>query len=249
MEHDQILVDPPAQPSRRSSKRAVILRQAQHLFADFGYHGVSIRDIAQASEVLPTLVLYHFSSKEKLYEAVFEDVALQLTARRETRLRMLRDEGGRPPINAVLDALARPLIELRRSAEGATYARLIAREISDPLEGTRGIIERSLDPSARQVLDLMLAALPGVPARHVHWAFHYLIACLVSICANTGRISRLSRGECTTDDAEQLLAELVGFFHCALESISSGRCRIAATPAPRRAKKKRAATRRGTTTT
>ncbi len=39
--------------SARSSKRAAILRQAQKLFADFGYHAVSIRDIAQATSVPP----------------------------------------------------------------------------------------------------------------------------------------------------------------------------------------------------
>jgi AcrR family transcriptional regulator len=204
--------------SPRSSKRAAILRQAQKLFADFGYHAVSIRDIAAATSVPPTLVLYHFSSKEKLYEAVFEDVAQRLNQPRQQKLLQFTARGSSPGIEAILDALARPLIEMRRSAQGAAYARLIAREASDPSEEARGIIARTLDPSARQFLKLMVDALPGVPEPQVHWAFHYFIACLIAICANTGRIRRLSKNLCPADDAEAVIRQLVAFFVRSLDA-------------------------------
>jgi AcrR family transcriptional regulator len=203
--------------SQRASKRAVILRQAQKLFADFGYHAVSIRDIAQATSVPPTLVLYHFGSKERLYEAVFEDVARRLNDPRQQRLRDFIARTSPPGIEEILEALARPLLEMRRSREGATYARLIAREASDPSEDARGIIRRTLDPSATQFLELMVKALPEVPQAQVHWAFHYFIACLIAICANTGRIDRLSGKLARTRDAETIIGQLVGFFAGALK--------------------------------
>jgi TetR/AcrR family transcriptional regulator len=47
-----------------------ILAAAKHLFSERGLHGVSIRDIENASGVSKGLILHHFGTKEKLYAAV-----------------------------------------------------------------------------------------------------------------------------------------------------------------------------------
>ena len=64
----------------------------------------------------------------------------------------------------------------------------------------------------------MVRALPGVPPRRVHWAFHHFIACLISICANTGRIRRLSGKLCPIDDSEAVIHDLVAFFASGLKA-------------------------------
>ncbi|MCK8115507.1 TetR/AcrR family transcriptional regulator [Anaerosoma tenue] len=52
------------------SARERILGTAGELFADRGYNGVSIADIAAASGISTGLVYYHFKDKESLYESV-----------------------------------------------------------------------------------------------------------------------------------------------------------------------------------
>jgi len=47
--------------------RERILREAEQLFVQHGYHGVSIRDIAQACGMTNAALYYHFSSKEDLF--------------------------------------------------------------------------------------------------------------------------------------------------------------------------------------
>jgi AcrR family transcriptional regulator len=56
-------------------KRAHILAVAEQLFADNGFDGTSVRDIAQLANVNLAMISYYFGSKEKLLEALIEDRA------------------------------------------------------------------------------------------------------------------------------------------------------------------------------
>ena len=53
--------------------RQCILEQAQRLFSAYGYHGVSIRDIAQACGLSNAVLYYHFGSKRALYFEVLRE--------------------------------------------------------------------------------------------------------------------------------------------------------------------------------
>jgi AcrR family transcriptional regulator len=57
------------EPSSDSLER--ILREATVLFAEYGYHGVSTRSIAQAVGLNISTINYHTGSKEELYHKVF----------------------------------------------------------------------------------------------------------------------------------------------------------------------------------
>ena len=59
----------------QAEKRAVILRAARTVFERSGYDGASMNDIAlEAAVSKPTLYVY-FDSKERLFDALIEDVA------------------------------------------------------------------------------------------------------------------------------------------------------------------------------
>jgi AcrR family transcriptional regulator len=59
--------------------RQRILDQAQRLFTAHGYHGVSIRDIAQACGLSNAVLYYHFGSKQNLYFEVLKEHISTLT--------------------------------------------------------------------------------------------------------------------------------------------------------------------------
>lgn len=61
--------------TEKVDKRAHILAVAEQLFADNGYDGTSVRDIAQLANVNLAMISYYFGSKEKLLEALIEDRA------------------------------------------------------------------------------------------------------------------------------------------------------------------------------
>lgn len=56
-------------------KRQHIISNALELFAEKGFEGCSIRDIAARAEVNVAMVNYYFGSKEKLFEAIVDTKA------------------------------------------------------------------------------------------------------------------------------------------------------------------------------
>jgi len=53
-------------------KKELIIKTAMQLFAEKGYEGTSIRDLATAAGVNIAMVNYYFGSKDKLFEAMVE---------------------------------------------------------------------------------------------------------------------------------------------------------------------------------
>jgi TetR/AcrR family fatty acid metabolism transcriptional regulator len=54
-------------------KRRAILHAAVHVFADKGYHGCRIADVARAAHVAYGLVYHYFRNKDELLESVFAE--------------------------------------------------------------------------------------------------------------------------------------------------------------------------------
>ncbi|CAN5407593.1 TetR family transcriptional regulator [soil metagenome] len=54
-------------------KREQILDTAEELFAEFGYEGTTVRDLAAKANVNVAMISYYFGSKEKLMETLIED--------------------------------------------------------------------------------------------------------------------------------------------------------------------------------
>lgn len=54
-----------------SGKQVQILDVAERLFAEHGFEGTSVRDIAQQAGVNVAMISYYFGSKEKLLQAIF----------------------------------------------------------------------------------------------------------------------------------------------------------------------------------
>jgi AcrR family transcriptional regulator len=65
----------PTPPRRRNARatRAAILASARRAFAESGYDGVGVRDIAHAAGVTAMLVNRYFGSKEQLFAEVVAD--------------------------------------------------------------------------------------------------------------------------------------------------------------------------------
>jgi AcrR family transcriptional regulator len=64
----------------RPTRRAAILRAAASAFAERGFAGTSMDDVAAAAGVTRLIVYRHFDSKESLYAAVLQHVRDRLAA-------------------------------------------------------------------------------------------------------------------------------------------------------------------------
>jgi len=63
---------PPLRQDRAVRTRAVVVVAAAELFAERGFHGTSVKDVAERAEVTKGAVYFHFPDKETLANAVVE---------------------------------------------------------------------------------------------------------------------------------------------------------------------------------
>ncbi len=75
-------VEPPAKPptASRLLKEQGILTEAENHFAQFGFEGASLENIAAAIGISRHNLLYYFPNKEALYQRVLDDVLTQWLA-------------------------------------------------------------------------------------------------------------------------------------------------------------------------
>ena len=134
--------------------RKRLLNAAEALFADKGYHAVSMRDIARHAKVNLAAAGYHFGSKEKLFvEALIRRVR-PLNERRLATLTALENRKRVPALPEVLDAFARALIEeaLCDPETSRRLNRLLSRAFAESDEISRMIFhEESLNVALRFV--------------------------------------------------------------------------------------------------
>jgi AcrR family transcriptional regulator len=109
---------------KAAERRASILAVAKVLFADKGYPGVSVDEIAARLGVSPAVLYQHFPSKEALYEAVLSEIA----AKRESYVEAVLD--GPLDFASVLRRMTRLYIEA--VARDPDYLRM---ELMSAMEG------------------------------------------------------------------------------------------------------------------
>lgn len=186
----------PGRPKGGKSEqtRERILDAAEQLFADRGYDGASIRDVAAAAGLQIHSVSYHFGPKEQLFDAVVARRADIMTGLRREALVAARREagGGAIPIKQLVRDYASPFIQSASHGDVGwrNYAALMGRLANSPL-GTE-IIARHYDDMAREYIAELQKALAGADPEDVVEGFSALIAAMLGICAATGRPERLS---------------------------------------------------------
>lgn len=203
-----------------------LLDAAERLFAVYGFEGVSVRQIAEAADTDLAMINYHFGSKEGLYRAIFRRRSESLNTERLAALdRALARSRGTPDLRDIVYALVAPNMLLRNDPAlgGLPFARLIVRELIDPQEQSRGIIDENFNALAKRFIGTLSRALPGARPKALWWAYSFAIGTLVQTMASTGRIEKLSGGKCKATDVEDVLDHLVpflvsGFLGCAAEA-------------------------------
>lgn len=115
-----------------------LLDAAEHVFAEKGFEGTSMRAVTQAAGAAVSAANYHFGSKRELLRAVLRRRIEPLNRARLERLAELEARlGGRAPdLEDVVEALVRPAFELRAShlgGDGRAFMRHVAaRLFADP---------------------------------------------------------------------------------------------------------------------
>ena len=190
---------------------------AEAEFADHGFDGVLVRQIALRADVPVALINYHYGSKEGLYRAIFEMRAPMIIDQRMAGLRLAEMEPDQErKVEMIVKAVLVPNLHMRSTEKNSSYARILAREVADPKSHHRKVIGEFFDPVAYRVTEALHKAMPDRTIEEIHWGYQAMLGVMVYTMADTGRISRLSAGRCDPEDEMTTSTHLVALMKAAL---------------------------------
>lgn len=220
---------PPASPRRRAaSKRSLatslsILDAAEILFAERGYDGASVRDIAAAAKAQIASISFHHGGKQALFERVVERRALELSHLRLDALAARKASGEALTLKAILEAFLRPYLDKAGAGDPQwlAYARLVAIVSADAR--WHKISERCFDPTAAIFINEIATLFPKAEKSTIAVAFVFSVSAMLSLSTSTWRIEALSDASGSTAAMDHLADTLVRFCEAGMrDAISSG---------------------------
>ena len=155
-----------------------ILDAAERLFAEFGYNGVSVRDITKAAGANLSSVYYHFHSKPDLLDAVCRRRMAPIVEQRLAEMRAAAGSG-RADADALVAAFVASSIRrsLGRGARAKTFRQLVGHLGTDPTPEVRKVVGRIYDESVAEFVAALRALYPKAAAPALFWA----VACTLGV--------------------------------------------------------------------
>jgi AcrR family transcriptional regulator len=201
----------------RPDRKQAILLAGERLFAEHGYHGVSIRQIADEAGVPLALVSYYYGQKHELFHAIFEHWKHTI----DERLALLAEVRALPRDERTLERMVRafvePVIRMRASPEGEHYALLVARELAYRTPEAARVLADYFDPMAHAFIDALMDACPGCDRGRAAWAYQFALGALIHHISDR-RVERLSLGA-NAPGSPEALPHLVAFITAGIAAV------------------------------
>jgi AcrR family transcriptional regulator len=219
---------PPARPRARNHKARVreasiarILDAAEQLFAEFGYHGVTLKDVAARVGVSSTLIHYHFKGKESIYEAVWARRApLSARNRLEAMRRYAEEAGDNVTVEGALHAWIDTDLNLQidDAEQWASFGKIAAQANSAAGWGAEKMT-KYFNPVVLALIDLLKKAMPDCDEETNYWGYHLESGAMTHNMARTGRLDELSHGLCSSSDFEAIKHYMATFMAAGFHAI------------------------------
>ncbi len=206
-----------------SDTRERILDAAEHLFAERGFAGTSLRRITAAADANLAAVNYHFGSKEALIGKVFSRRLEPITADRLKWLDRLEAEG-EPSVEQIVEAFLAPPLRVsqdpRRGESLLHVAQMIGHGMSRLDTSIRDLLLEQFNETVERFTRALAQAIPEMPKDVLLWRFLFMVGTMAHTMSMCPHLERVSHGLCDPADTEGMIRSMVPFvaagFHAAV---------------------------------
>ncbi|MCK5748485.1 MAG: TetR/AcrR family transcriptional regulator [Oricola sp.] len=213
----------------RAEQRAATVKQildtSEDLFAQLGYFGVTLKDVADKMGIHPALIHYYFDGKKALFDAVFDRrVKFAVEARTAGLDEYEREAGDKPTIEGALRAYYDGAFStyIDEDEGWRNFGRIFAQVNNAPGYGAEKM-DAYFDPLVLRLIDLLQKAVPDAKPEDLFWSFQFTSGAYTLILSRTGRIDRLSGNLCASDDFEAVRERFVTFMAGGFDAVYKSR--------------------------
>lgn len=194
-----------------------ILDAAEIVFAEHGYAGATLRQVADRLDVNSAMIAYYYKNKENLFRRVFLRRGLEISRRRMERLAEVESRGGYVAKDLVR-AFIEPAAELWAEPQGRAFLRLHARLHMEPESLSFELRREVHNETTRAYAEAFARVMPNVPMQVIYQRLSLLIGAYLYAFSGTSRLDELVGDECG-DPMEGLLETAVAFSGAGMNSI------------------------------
>lgn len=190
-----------------------LLEQAELLFAQRGYHAISVREITAAARCNMAAVNYHFKNKKNLYIEVFRSRWVPRELRMYKEFEKSVDMLEKPTPEKVIQALARAYLEGPLSDEELRrHRQLIVRELNNPTEAFEIAADQTLRPLFKKLYGLLsLCTQEGIDKGNLSFDIMSIFGIILYFNYSRPMVSRITGKSYDADFKARLIDQMVRF--------------------------------------
>jgi AcrR family transcriptional regulator len=208
-----------ANKSDAHDPRELLIEAAIRLFAERGYAGTSVRQLAQETSLNIAAVTYYFGGKQELYaealKRAFMPVRDALPSTSAIFTEALESGSADAAREAVRQFIREFLLSLLPTGDGAANARLLAREMTDPTPAFERIVREFVLPRNQVLVDLLKLARPDLDVQQLQLVASSIFGQCVFYQMAQPVSLRVLRKKRVTPELVELLAEHIAEFSLA----------------------------------
>lgn len=194
-------------PHRTAGK---LLDVIERLCAEKGLEAVSIRDVAKAAGISPSVIYHHYKSRNDLLKAAMDRRFQQLLRMRAPLFAEL-ESAPRPDLDKLLYAIIAPVTLLRTSGpDGRVAGQFLAQILLSPIPEVKNEIDASVT-HLRDLARLVQRAVPHLSLEDVCWRLHFTIGIERMTQWDSDRLRIMSNGACNPQDVNEMISRAVAF--------------------------------------
>ena len=180
----------PGRPEGQTNLADEILDTAEVLFAELGYAGTSLRQVADRLGVTPAMIAYYFQNKDNLFRDVFTRRGKRIASQRMERLAELQRRASYT-VEDLVRAFIKPSAELFESTQGRAFLKLHARLLMEPEQLSFELRSLVYNESTRAYAQAFAGLLPELSQREVYQRVSLLVGAYLYAYSGTSRLNDL----------------------------------------------------------